>query len=273
MKCRIVVPRRARIWSLAFSLLTPLAAFAQDGDHRGPRPDGPPDRPAPALFRALDRDGNGSLSAEELDHARQALDRLDRNDDGELTLREIAGPMHRARQASERHDSDHPRGGRPHDGDRDREGQRGERRREEDRSGADDGDRRGPRDEERGADGPRGGRFGGPGGRGGLGGPEGRGGFGGPAGGRGPEGGLGGGFGPRGGFGPQFRPEPNGPMGRPNLDRLFERLDRNDDGHIEKDELREAMPGMRMPVRPEPPVKPSPTRGGLGEVQTDSVLV
>src|SRR3954453_17951117 len=83
---------------LAAAVLTgavSLASFAQD-----PRPDGPGGRggrgggpgggfPQLPILVALDADGDGELSAKEIDNAAAALRTLDKNKDGKLTRDEM----------------------------------------------------------------------------------------------------------------------------------------------------------------------------------------
>ncbi|MDB5319859.1 MAG: hypothetical protein JWN40_1490 [Phycisphaerales bacterium] len=57
----------------------------------GPGGGGPGQRPVPAIIRALDLDGDGILSAEEIANAPAALKKLDRNGDGRLTADEYLG--------------------------------------------------------------------------------------------------------------------------------------------------------------------------------------
>jgi hypothetical protein len=63
------------------------------------RPDGPPpgDRPVPPLIKALDADGDGTLSATEIADAPESLKSLDKDGDGELSSGEIRpqGPPRR----------------------------------------------------------------------------------------------------------------------------------------------------------------------------------
>ena len=64
----------------------------EDGPHRrppGPQ-DGPP--PPPPLMKALDADGDHTISAEEIAGASEALKKLDKNDDGKLTAEEVRPP-------------------------------------------------------------------------------------------------------------------------------------------------------------------------------------
>ena len=60
------------------------------------KPQGPPPRkfPIPPVIAALDADRNGTISAEELEGATEALKKLDVNQDGELSPEEMrpAGP-------------------------------------------------------------------------------------------------------------------------------------------------------------------------------------
>lgn len=50
-----------------------------------------------AVQRALDADGNGTISASEIEKAAAALKRLDRNDDGEVSAEELQAPSRSAR--------------------------------------------------------------------------------------------------------------------------------------------------------------------------------
>ncbi|MBX3411241.1 MAG: EF-hand domain-containing protein [Pirellulales bacterium] len=56
----------------------------------GPGSDGPPG--PPPLLVALDADGDGTLSAQEIENASSALQRLDKNGDGRLTRNELMPP-------------------------------------------------------------------------------------------------------------------------------------------------------------------------------------
>src|SRR5262249_22056817 len=49
-------------------------------------------RPPPLIIRALDADGDGIISAEEIANASAALRKLDKNGDGKLTIDEYMGP-------------------------------------------------------------------------------------------------------------------------------------------------------------------------------------
>lgn len=88
----------------------------RDGDRR--RGDGPPrdsDRvPGGPLMAALDTNRNGVLESDEIDQAIVALRKLDRNEDGKLTLPELFGG---------RPSGDRPPGGRPFEGRPPREGE------------------------------------------------------------------------------------------------------------------------------------------------------
>lgn len=238
-------------------------AFRGPGDRtqrdRAPR-DERPGGPAAGLFGALDRDADGRISDEEMASATRSLKRLDHDGNG-LTPNEIGpgGPPRRVRPASDRDDPN---------------------RREGDRGGGDE--RRGGRDGDRpGPDGPP--AFG-PGGPGNPGGPGGRGGFwpngpelGGPGGPQGNfRGGLSGGFGlpgfrprqPRGGpsgFGGDGLP-PGDPDGIPPAIReLFDRVDRNHDGQVGREELREFFRALEHRERRDggrPPGPDGPRTGG-----------
>lgn len=64
---------------------------------RPDRPRGPGMGPGAALLRALDADGDGKISAEEITGAASALKKLDRNGDGQLTPDELGPPPGAAR--------------------------------------------------------------------------------------------------------------------------------------------------------------------------------
>ncbi len=82
------------------------------GPKDGEQPkDGPPDRadkpkrgPAPPLIHALDTDGDGVISADEISGAAKSLATLDRNEDGQLGPAEYAG-----RPPGDRPDGDGPK--------------------------------------------------------------------------------------------------------------------------------------------------------------------
>jgi Ca2+-binding EF-hand superfamily protein len=67
----------------------PTAARGREGEGRAGEPGrgGPPRRDA--LFAALDQDGNGALSADEIAAAPSSLKKLDANGDGSLALEEV----------------------------------------------------------------------------------------------------------------------------------------------------------------------------------------
>lgn len=69
---------------VALLILGMTAIASADGDEeRKRRPRGGP------VLRALDADGNGTLSAAEIDNAAAALRTLDQNGDGELSASEL----------------------------------------------------------------------------------------------------------------------------------------------------------------------------------------
>ena len=68
--------------------LSMLVAHAQD-------PPAPPRPPVPPIFRALDLDGDGTLSAEEIDGAAAALKTLDADKDGTVSRAEAIGDFGR----------------------------------------------------------------------------------------------------------------------------------------------------------------------------------
>jgi hypothetical protein len=49
----------------------------------------PGDRPAPPVIHALDADGDGTISATEMENAPESLKKLDKNEDGELSPPEL----------------------------------------------------------------------------------------------------------------------------------------------------------------------------------------
>lgn len=69
--------------TLSATELTPKRAGA------GNRPPGGPAGFVPPLLKALDADGNGALSKEEIANAAVALKTLDKNSDGDLSRDEI----------------------------------------------------------------------------------------------------------------------------------------------------------------------------------------
>jgi Ca2+-binding EF-hand superfamily protein len=74
---------------------TMMAMARLRGDANSPSASDAPPRPTPGnspLFRAIDSDRDGKLSAEELAKAGEALKRLDRNGDGSLTIEELGPP-------------------------------------------------------------------------------------------------------------------------------------------------------------------------------------
>jgi hypothetical protein len=73
---------------LSLALLTCAIATAQQPDGRKDRR--PP--PIPPLLALFDTDRDGTLSAEEIQDAAEALGKLDRNKDGEITREEMRPP-------------------------------------------------------------------------------------------------------------------------------------------------------------------------------------
>jgi hypothetical protein len=67
-------------------------------------------RPAPPLFAALDTNHDGVIDANEIANAPAALKKLDKNDDGKLTLRELRPRMGERgpRREDDREDRPHP---------------------------------------------------------------------------------------------------------------------------------------------------------------------
>src|SRR4051812_3165760 len=83
-----------RLVSSSWSAATILIALASPTTFaQGPRPGGPEGRGGPpggmAVIAALDADGDGELSAGEIDNAAKALRALDKNKDGKLTRDEL----------------------------------------------------------------------------------------------------------------------------------------------------------------------------------------
>lgn len=78
----------------------PDPSFSTHGPRGGPGAGGPggggpgggPRPPLPLIIRGLDADGDGILSAEEIKNATEALKKLDKNGDGQLTPDEYLGP-------------------------------------------------------------------------------------------------------------------------------------------------------------------------------------
>ena len=100
---------------------------------RGPRgPEGRP--PAPPLLRALDTDRDGSLSSSEISAASKSLKKLDRDDDGVISRRELMPPRPRRGRDGHQEQARRPRfHERPHGEDRrPPEGRREEYRRRPD---------------------------------------------------------------------------------------------------------------------------------------------
>ena len=72
---------------LTLALLTGAVATAQPDGQRDRRPP-----PVPPIFAFFDADRDGTLSAEEIENASEALGKLDRNGDGEITREEMRPP-------------------------------------------------------------------------------------------------------------------------------------------------------------------------------------
>jgi hypothetical protein len=86
--------------------LPPRPPRGQTNDGVGPQHDGPPPgdaqkdgsgqnhpkRPVPPIVAALDANGDGVISADEIANAPAALLKLDKNGDGQLTMDELMGP-------------------------------------------------------------------------------------------------------------------------------------------------------------------------------------
>jgi hypothetical protein len=75
---------------VALSLLAD-GVFAQERTQNQPRPGGPGDRPrfVTPIMGALDADGDGTISAKEIEGAAAALKKLDKDGDGNLSGEEI----------------------------------------------------------------------------------------------------------------------------------------------------------------------------------------
>jgi EF hand len=89
-------------------------AFAQapGGDRPPGGPGGP--RMKPPIMAALDADGDGTISAKEIENASAALKALDKNGDGQLTAEEIRPlPPEGGGPGGDRPKGDRPRGDRP----------------------------------------------------------------------------------------------------------------------------------------------------------------
>ena len=84
-----------RMWTLAAGIggmlfaVSQLAAQPPAGQPPRPRPDAPPAGPRLPLMTALDANGDGELSAEEIAGAAQALKKLDKDGDGKLSREEL----------------------------------------------------------------------------------------------------------------------------------------------------------------------------------------
>ena len=71
-----------------------VSAQEANGVRHGPPPGGG-NRPKPPIESALDANGDGVISAEEIDNASAALKTLDKNGDGQLTADEYRPAMPR----------------------------------------------------------------------------------------------------------------------------------------------------------------------------------
>jgi len=95
MHIRILVAALAIAGSAAYLI-------AQDGGEQQPHPPGPGGprgpggpggrRPMPPIVAALDANRDGMVDAQEIDNAPAALRKLDRNNDGNLTMDELLPP-------------------------------------------------------------------------------------------------------------------------------------------------------------------------------------
>lgn len=96
--------RKTHLLTLALAL-SAGAAFAQPPAGKGGPPPPPPGQggpqggqqgehrpPASPLVAALDTDGDGIISASEIDNAPESLKKLDKNHDGKLTMDELRPP-------------------------------------------------------------------------------------------------------------------------------------------------------------------------------------
>src|SRR5688572_30780798 len=71
--------------------LTLVAQDTPKGPREGGRPGGPEGRPVIPLLASLDADGDREISADEIAQAAAALQKLDKNGDGKLTVNEYRG--------------------------------------------------------------------------------------------------------------------------------------------------------------------------------------
>jgi hypothetical protein len=100
-------------------VLTAAAGVASGQNRRGgDRQERPPMPPVPPVFAFFDADRDGELSEQEIDHAAEALARLDRNGDGRITREEMRPPKRegegeRKRPPREDEPQGPPPGGRP----------------------------------------------------------------------------------------------------------------------------------------------------------------
>lgn len=105
--------------------LSAATGFAAEGDTRpanppGPRPGGSEGqqrhRPMPPILAALDANGDGTLSTEELNNASAALKSLDKNGDGQVTGEEFRGPRPQEGKPEGARPEGRPEGARPEGG-------------------------------------------------------------------------------------------------------------------------------------------------------------